>query len=158
MRSLPPSKSCFVCGRNNPIGLKLHLETDGSKVVGRFTPNQSHVGFNSVVHGGILATLLDEAMAWACGVGTKQFAYCAEMSVRFVHPTKPGAPITVLGKLETNRRNKLFELSAELRDEHDRVLATATGKYLPISPEAAARFYQDFDGGAETVQAALTGR
>ena len=157
MRSLPPSQSCFVCGRANPIGLKLHFETDGSKVFGRFIPEPVHVGFSSVVHGGILATLLDEAMAWACGVGTKQFAYCAEMSVRFLHPARPGSPIVMQGKLETNRRNKLFEVSADLRDEHDRVLATATGKYLPLPATDAARFYQDFEGGAASVQAALAG-
>ena len=118
-------------------------------------PDKSHVGFNSVVHGGILATLLDEAMAWACGVGAKQFAYCAEMNVRFIHPATPGQSIVVQGELRSNRRNKIFEVAAELRDEQDRVLATATGKYIPIPATDADKFFQDFDGGAETIQRAL---
>ena len=57
MEKLPHTRSCFVCGEANPIGLKLNFETDGKIVRARFTPGAEHIGFKDVVHGGILSTL-----------------------------------------------------------------------------------------------------
>src|SRR5207245_8937905 len=82
MRTLPHSRSCFVCGDSNPIGLKLRLETDGRIVQTQFVPGSELVGFKQTMHGGIVGTLLDEVMAWACAVHAKRFAYCAELPVR----------------------------------------------------------------------------
>src|SRR5689334_4462872 len=106
MKVLPHTHSCFVCGDSNAIGLKLHFETDGHIVRTHFTPRPEHVGFSQVVHGGILATLLDEIMVWACGVQTKRFAYCAELTVRFLQPLQPGQEVIATGELITNRRDK----------------------------------------------------
>src|SRR6185436_143631 len=89
MQVLPHTHSCFVCGESNPIGLKLRFETDGKCVRTRFVPKPEHVGFQQVVHGGILSTLLDEIMVWACAVQTKRFGFCAELSVRFLKPAEP---------------------------------------------------------------------
>src|SRR3974390_3387866 len=68
MRTLPHTHSCFVCGESNVVGLKLRFQTDGRVVHGRFTPRAEHVGFREVIHGGIISTLLDEIMVWACVV------------------------------------------------------------------------------------------
>src|SRR5437762_54292 len=78
MQTLPTTKGCFVCGQQNPLGLKLRLETDGTSVQAQFTPEVVHVGFKGIVHGGIISTLLDELMVWACAVQTRRFAFCAE--------------------------------------------------------------------------------
>ncbi|MFA6543788.1 MAG: PaaI family thioesterase [Limisphaerales bacterium] len=132
MRSLPHTHSCFVCGESNAHGLKLRFHSDGQKVHTRFTPSAEHIGFKGVTHGGILATVLDEIMVWAVAVGTRRFAYCAEMTVRFQQPAKPDAELAVSAELTANRRDKIFEAKAELRDAAGQIIATATGKYLPI--------------------------
>ncbi|HKI68805.1 MAG TPA: PaaI family thioesterase, partial [Verrucomicrobiae bacterium] len=102
MKVLPHTRSCFVCGESNPVGLKLRFHTDGRIVETRFTPRPEHVGFRQVVHGGIIATLLDEIMVWACAVPTKKFAFCAELNVRFVHPIPPGEEVLAVGELVAN--------------------------------------------------------
>ena len=89
MLKLPHTKSCFVCGLNNPLGMKLDLETDGQIVRARFAPRPEHVGFTETIHGGLIATVLDEAMVWVVGVRTKRFSYCAELNVRFLQPARP---------------------------------------------------------------------
>jgi uncharacterized protein (TIGR00369 family) len=132
MRTLPHSRSCFVCGDSNPIGLKLRLETDGRIVQTHFVPGSELVGFKQTMHGGIVGTLLDEVMAWACAVQTKKFAYCAELTVRFLHPVRPDEELVVTGEVVNNRRGRIFEAKSELRDRSGKVLATATGKYLPV--------------------------
>jgi len=75
---------------------------------------------------------LDEVMAWACAVQTKRFAYCAELTVRFLHPVRPGEELTVTGEVVNDRRGRIFEAKSELRDRAGKVLASATGKYLPV--------------------------
>jgi acyl-coenzyme A thioesterase PaaI-like protein len=129
---LPHTHSCFVCGESNAHGLRLRFTTDGQHVHTRFTPRADHIGFKAVTHGGLLATVLDEIMVWAVAVGTRRFAYCAELTVRFHQPAKVDAELLATGELVSNRRGKLFEAKAELRDASGQVVATATGKYLPV--------------------------
>jgi uncharacterized protein (TIGR00369 family) len=144
MKLLPHTRSCFVCGESNPAGLKLRFETDGRVVQTRFVPRAEHVGFRQTVHGGLTATLLDEIMVWACAVQTKRFAFCAELNVRFLNPVRPGEELIASGELVSNRRGKLFEAKAELRNQAGMALATATGKYLPIKQADLAEMVTDF--------------
>jgi uncharacterized protein (TIGR00369 family) len=146
MKELPHTHSCFVCGDANAIGLNLRFETDAHLVRTRFTPRPEHIGFKQVIHGGIIATLLDEIMVWACLAQTKRFAYCAEMTVRFLNPLRPGEETIAIGELVTNRRNKLFEAKAELKDANGRIFASATGKYLPVKQMDLADMATDLVG------------
>jgi uncharacterized protein (TIGR00369 family) len=148
MRKLPHTASCFVCGESNASGLKIRFETDGVVVRARFMPRPEHIGFKRVIHGGILSTLLDEIMVWACAIQTRRFAYCAELNVRFVSPARPGEEIFASAELVANRRNKLFEAKGELRDAAGLLLASATGKYLPIKESETAGLLDDFVGEA----------
>jgi acyl-coenzyme A thioesterase PaaI-like protein len=83
-------------------------------------------------------------MVWACAVQTKRFAYCAELNVRFLRPVSPGVEVTAVAELAANRRDRIFEAKAELRDPSGTVLASATGKYLPIKQMDAAEMETDF--------------
>ena len=112
----------------------MNFETDGAVVQTRFTPGPGHIGFKGVVHGGILSTVLDEIMVWACAVSTRRFAYCAELNVRFVRPAQPLEELLASAELSANRRDKIFEARGELRNPRGEVVATASGKYLPIRP------------------------
>ena len=132
MQKLPHTKSCFVCGEANPLGLKLRFETDGKIVRAEFTPRPEHTGFKQTVHGGVLATVLDELMSWACAVQTKQWGYCGELNVRFREPARPGSTLIASAEMVENRRGKIFAAKSELRTQDGTVLVTATGKYLPI--------------------------
>ena len=93
MQALPRTKSCFVCGESNPLGLRLAFAHEQWRVSTRFQFRPEHVGFKQTIHGGLIATVLDEAMVWACGVGAGQFAYSAEMTVRYLKPVRPNEPL-----------------------------------------------------------------
>jgi uncharacterized protein (TIGR00369 family) len=132
MRELPHTHHCFVCGESNAVGLKLRFTTDGRVVQTRFRLRAAHIGFRGVVHGGILTTVLDEIMVWACAVPTRQFAFCAELTVRFLNPVRPDDEIIATGELLTNRKNRIFEAKGVLANSSGQPFAEATGKYLPI--------------------------
>jgi acyl-coenzyme A thioesterase PaaI-like protein len=126
--------------------MKLRFETDGRVVQTRFVPQAEHVGFKQTVHGGLIATVLDEIMVWACAVQTKRFAFCAELNVRFIASLRPDDEAVATAELVANRRGKVFEPKAELRAKGGVLLATATGKYLPIKEAEAAQMVTDFVG------------
>jgi uncharacterized protein (TIGR00369 family) len=149
---LPHSKSCFVCGSRNPFGLKLRFETDGRIVRARFAPEAHHNGFINVVHGGILATVLDEIMVWGCAVQTKQFSYCAEMTVRYLAPAHPGEPIIAEGELVENKRGRLFLASGVLKREDGSAICTSTGKYMPVKGGDMGLWMADFEGTPEQLR------
>lgn len=132
MQPLPHTHSCFVCGESNPLGLRLRFETDGRVAHTRFRPRAEHIGFRQTIHGGILGTVLDEIMVWACAVGTGRFAYCAELTVRFSQPTPPDEELHVTAELLTNRRDRLYEAKAEVKNSTGTLIASATGKYVPL--------------------------
>jgi uncharacterized protein (TIGR00369 family) len=146
MRELPHTKSCFVCGESNPVGLRLRFETDGTIVHARFVPEPQHVGFQQVVHGGLLSTVLDEIMVWACAVRTRRFAFCAELNVRFLRPVRPAQIVQATGRLVNDRRGRVFEAAADLADPAGILLASATGKYLPLKSTDTAEMLSDFVG------------
>ena len=100
MKILPHTRSCFVCGESNPVGLKLRFHTDGRVVQTRFTPRPEHIGFKGIVHGGLITTLLDEIMVWACAVQTQRFAFCAELNVRFSQSGAAGRGSHRLGRAD----------------------------------------------------------
>lgn len=146
MQALPHTHSCFVCGDANPFGLKLRFETDGRIVQTKFHPHAEHIGFQGVVHGGLIATVLDEIMVWACAVPTRKFAYCAELTVRYLHPLAPGAEVFVTGELVANRKDRIYEAKAAARNAANITLAEATGKYRPIKTTDLAEMARDFVG------------
>jgi acyl-coenzyme A thioesterase PaaI-like protein len=148
MQTLPHTRSCFVCGESNPAGMRLRFETDGRVVQTRFRPRTEHIGFRGIVHGGLIATVLDEIMVWACAVRTRQFAFCAELNVRFASPLTPGEEVIVTGELSANRKDRVFEAKAIARNADGVKLAEATGKYLPIKAEDLPELATDFVGDA----------
>ena len=148
MRALPHTRSCFVCGETNPIGLKLTLHTDGQIVQTEFVLRPEHVGFKNTIHGGVLSTVLDEVMSWVCAVATKRFAYCAELTVRFARPGRPAEPMIAKAELSANRRGKVFEAKGEIRTRDGAVVATATGKYMPVRQSELVQMAPDLLGDA----------
>lgn len=152
MRELPHTHSCFVCGENNVVGLKLRFTTDGKIVQTRFRLGPAHIGFHGIVHGGILTTVLDEIMVWACAVPTRRFAVCAELTVRFLNPARPEDEIIAAGEMLVNRKNRIFEAKAALADPLGRKFAEATGKYLPIPKNELTGMMADLIGDTSWLQ------
>ena len=96
MDQLRDNQGCFVCGRNNPVGLSVAFEinTAARSISAVFIPSDRHQGYEGIVHGGILSSLLDEAMAkltFSLGIP----ALTAEMTVKFKAPVTPGEEIIV---------------------------------------------------------------
>jgi uncharacterized protein (TIGR00369 family) len=152
MKELPHSKSCFVCGSHNRLGLNLRFFTDGRIVEARFTPRAEHNGFIAVLHGGITATILDEVMVWACAVREKRFCFSAEMTIRYLCAIETGVEILARGEMLENKRDRIFFAKGELLNSSGTIVASATGKYMPIRALDPGILLADFEGTPEQIR------
>src|SRR5438093_1519337 len=90
------------------------------------------VGWEDKFHGGILATLLDEVMAWAPS-SYDSWAVTAEMHLRYRAPANPGELLVAEARV-TSRRRRIYEVHGEVRGEGDRLIVEADGRFLGATP------------------------
>lgn len=152
---LPHTSGCLVCGRENPRGLKLDafVHPVTGEVSARYRPSREHIGFDNVIHGGLLATLVDELMTWAATWAGKRFCVCGEMTIRLRKPAGPGRVLRVTSVV-TNARARLIETSATITDADGETIATATGKYVPMPAEQHEQAMRSFVEHPNTAAAA----
>jgi uncharacterized protein (TIGR00369 family) len=124
---------CFGCGVQNDVGLHLEFYRSETGVTASFTPRTEHEGYTRMIHGGIVSTMLDEAMSWAV-IDSGRLAVTARMSVDFRRPVPSGEPLTIVG-LVTRDRGRAVETSGELRSAQGELLATATGLFVRVSEQ-----------------------
>ncbi len=115
---------CFVCGQDNPIGLKLRFAWDGRTAKAEFTPSKLHQGWSGVIHGGIITCLLDEAMSYAC-LFEKINTVTARIQVRIKRPITTGEVLSITGNI-ARRTRRLVEAKAVIFLKDGTQVAEAT--------------------------------
>jgi uncharacterized protein (TIGR00369 family) len=113
--------------------MRLRIDLGSDEARAEWTVGEDFVGWSEKVHGGIIATLLDEVMAWAPS-SSDAWAVTAEMSVRFRSPAAPGDRLTARGWV-TQRRRRIYDVAGEVRADDGRLVAEGTGRYLGATPE-----------------------
>lgn len=111
---------CFACGPDNPIGLQIKFQLEGSKCRGVFTPNETHVGYRNTVHGGIIYAALDDVMANVLYLQDMK-AHTAKCEIRYRKALEVGQTINLTGWIEQKRR-RLVVLKGEARTASDNIL------------------------------------
>lgn len=124
---------CIACGVNNPRGLHMTFRTEGEYYICDFLPERFHQGWEGIVHGGILATLLDETMNDMLSRNDEPVA-TAELCVRYKLPAKIGVPLQVRA-WKTRERPPLWEAAGDITDADGRVVATGTTKLMRVKAE-----------------------
>jgi uncharacterized protein (TIGR00369 family) len=129
MKELRDNQRCYVCGKYNRLGLQATFAVDkiGRTISGRFTPRTEHEGWEGIVHGGIVAALLDEAMVkLAACLGIP--AVSAELTVKFKAPAAAGDELAITGRI-VKESSRLIEAEAMVM-RGPVVIGEAKGKLL----------------------------
>lgn len=126
---------CFACGTANPIGLRMEFYREDDSVMSEIEFNEHHSGWERVVHGGLITTVLDEIMGWTIMVFQRRFFVTRNLEVRFLRPVETGVPLVVRGKLEPGGDDGGCKASGVLMVKGGKRLATATAD-LRFIPEA----------------------
>jgi acyl-coenzyme A thioesterase PaaI-like protein len=125
---LVDDRRCFACGPDNAEGMQLAFEYGENSARAVFQPKRRFAGWTTILHGGILATLLDEAMAHAA-IAAGVRAVTGRLEVRFRKAAPIDRPLITSGKIET-RRGRLLNMSASVTGVDGTVYAQGQGQFL----------------------------
>jgi len=120
---------CFGCGQDNAAGLKLIFKKEQGKASSEFILDRKFQGYQNVIHGGVIAVILDEAMVHAA-MSEGLFPVTAEMTIRYKQPLYVEKTLFVEGML-TERGSRILEARAYISDkENGTVCAESTAKLI----------------------------
>ena len=136
---------CFGCGDLNPAGLKLEFRFEGDKAVADFLPQERHQGYPGLVHGGVTAAALDEAMGWAMyALGV--WAMTGKMEVKFRQPLPLYQKATVSAQIVRNR-GRWLEVRGEIRSQEGRLMAESYGLFMRVPEEKVRELEETYAEG-----------
>lgn len=141
LRSVPniENQSCFGCGEENPIGLRMKFSTDGQKMYSEVTVPLTMVGWDNTVHGGILSTIADEIMGWTVIHLIKKIGVTRSITVDFLQPVRGGDRLKVVGTVLPSDSKRSASVSGEIYNNDGVKCVQATGKFSIMKPETAVR-------------------
>jgi uncharacterized protein (TIGR00369 family) len=125
---------CFGCGPGNPVGLKLVFEKADGVVRSRTTIARKYAGYRDFAHGGIVATMLDEAMGWAMLHLAGRHGVTKTLRVNYRRPVIVERPILVSARVTAEELSDVT-LEARIEDERGRLLASAEGEWVTVREE-----------------------
>jgi len=133
----PNSLNCFVCGMNNPIGLHLRFyETGPGEVSADLTVPEQYQGYPGIVHGGVVAAILDE-IAGRTIMGAEnspRFMFTGRLDIRYRKNVPVCTPLRLVGRVSVTRRRTATASSA-IYDQDGRLLADAEALLVDVPQE-----------------------
>lgn len=128
MKEIPLYSGCFVCGQENDSGLNAQFFWDGGKAVCDITPDNKFAGYKGIIHGGIVATLLDEVMIKAL-LAERILSVTAEITIRFKKPVYVGDKLHFEG-WKTGEAGAVYHTEGCGINQKGEVIAEATARYI----------------------------
>ena len=129
-----PTNTCFGCGGANDRGMKLTFEQDDAtkRIRGAFKLGAEYQGGPGFIHGGIIATVLDEAMGKVCRFREVR-AVTAELIVEYLKPVSVDAPL-LIEAYEVEKTGRNLHFVGEIRNQAGDLLARGRGRFVVIEP------------------------
>jgi acyl-coenzyme A thioesterase PaaI-like protein len=130
-RRRPDANHCFVCGPDNPFGLRLAFRMDGDVCRSEFLPGPFHGGYQELTHGGIIYSVLDDVMAnWLFLQGAR--GHTAKCEIRYREPLQLGEQLLLEGRL-VKRKGRVVMMRGIARRANDLALiAEAEGSFVIV--------------------------
>ncbi len=137
------SRHCFICGLDNPIGLKTEFfETEDGELAAVFTPSEDYQSYPGILHGGISASVLDELIGRAINIEyPDKFAVTVELNLKYKKPVPYGKKLIAKAHITKDNR-RIYEGEGAIYNEKGEVCVAATGRYMVVPNE---RLSKDFD-------------
>jgi len=124
--------NCFGCAPKNPIGLKLEFEAVHRQCSSRFSLGPDYESYPGVIHGGIVATILDETLAQAVYHHGNGSAFTVGLRVRYGHPMETNIPHVAIGEI-IRADSTLIRASGRIQRDTGELIAAAVGSFYLVS-------------------------
>ena len=138
----PTYKYCYVCGQANRKGLKAMPYFEDGFIRIDFDVTKEYIGADVNMHGGIIATLLDETGYWATFIKTWKNCVTGEMTVRYKKPAIVGERIRVSAQAVKSNGLLTF-VEGDVKDGEGNIIAMMKGKYLTVEGDFKDYFKDD---------------
>ena len=131
--------NCFGCSPINASGLQMKFFTRDSAVFSRLTVPDHLCGWDRLVHGGVISTILDEVMSWTGIYMLKQITMTKSMTVEFIKPVYINSELKAEGRVleKTGKHEALIE--GCLYNDKDTLCARSKANFVIFSPKVAKR-------------------
>ncbi|WP_052707406.1 PaaI family thioesterase [Streptomyces rubellomurinus] len=126
--------NCFGCAPRNPIGLRLVIDEDGTGCTAEFELGADYESFPGVVHGGVVASVLDELLAQAVYRSGRTSAFTSELRVRYAQPMRTGTAYTARAEV-TRRDESSVRAAGRIRTPDGGLVAVADGVFHLLTDE-----------------------
>jgi uncharacterized protein (TIGR00369 family) len=130
---------CFGCGPANPHGLRMKFFSDDKFVFSWVKVPDHLVGWDNLVHGGILSTMLDEIMSWSAIYLLKKMILTKSMTIDFIKPVYQGTELKVAGNVFENKSNRQAVMQGRIYNEEGVLCTESKGIYVLFEPKVAKR-------------------
>lgn len=128
---------CFGCSPDNPLGLHMEFFEDGDDVVSYWHPQEHFQGWTGVMHGGILATLIDETAGWVVMRKLQTSGVTSRLNLKYLRPVMLTEPqLTVRARI-TGKKRSYYTISVTLEDGNGKVCVEAESVYYAFDKERA---------------------
>lgn len=124
-----PDSTCFGCSPSHPTGLRLRFRREGDVVSARYTVADRFHGAPGIVHGGIVATILDEVSCAAIFFVREQMVVTGELTVRYGRPCPVDVPLEASARI-TGETSRYLVVEGTIRRDGIE-LARSSGKFFP---------------------------
>ncbi len=145
MKKQPNSRMCFICGLENPVGLQLKIyEIEPGVVETTYTAPEHFQSYPGILHGGIVATILDEISGRShMGDPTNsRFMFTAKLEIKYRKNVPIGKPLRIVGRAG-NAKGRMAEAWAGIYDEAGNLLAEGNSLLVDIPSEMVNQVDQE---------------
>lgn len=131
-------EGCFACGRDNPKGLMLSFDYDKEKerVISHFTLDNSYSGYENIIHGGIVSTVLDETMAYMAMKAASTICMTKEICIKFHMPVRSGEQYRAEGILISEEGSEMH-LHSSITDNLGKLCAEGDSTFIRLNGRRA---------------------
>ncbi len=132
-----PGYNCIGCCPSNPIGLHLEFYEDGEDIVSMWSPSQNYQGWVNTLHGGVIATLMDETAGWVITRKLQTAAVTSRLSIHYKKPVfTTDKLLTIRARIVSNVRN-FYTIKVELTNDRGELCNDAEVIYYAESQDKA---------------------
>lgn len=128
----------FACGRNNQHGLQMQIYTDNERVYSRLTIPKKFCGWNNIVHGGIVTTILEEIKFWAGFFFMRKIVLMKKVTIQLLRPVPPNTELLAIGYIDKIKRKNSVTANGELYCNKE-LCAKSNGVLALVSFDIAKR-------------------
>lgn len=130
---------CFGCGSENPYGLRMRFESDGSRLYSKVVIAEHLRGWSNLAHGGVISTILDEMMSWTAICLSERLILTKKMEIEFLRPVLINEEIFVEGWSDALIKDRSAVVSAKIMDSKGTELARSKGYFALLKKSSFDR-------------------